>query len=98
VKTIWLPYAARPCSTSIPYAGVPISPVRRSGGRSDRWNDRVTTAIGLGGQAKGHVPSKTPRAAALLGVLILVSVAVNGLIVVADGSLRQPASTVELAR
>jgi hypothetical protein len=57
-----------------------------------------TTAIGLRGQAKGHVPSKTPRAAALLGVLILVSVAVNGLIVVVDGSLRQPASTVELAR
>ena len=55
-------------------------------------------AIGLRGQAKGHAPSKTPLAAALLGILILVSVAVNGLMVVADGGLREPASRAELAR
>jgi hypothetical protein len=55
-------------------------------------------AIGLRGQTEGHAPSKTPLAAALLGILILVSVAVNGLIVVADGTLRQPALTGKLAR
>jgi hypothetical protein len=59
-----------------------------------------TMANGLRGQAnpKGHVPTKTTRATALLGTLILVSIAVNALIIVADGSLRQPASTAELAR
>jgi hypothetical protein len=55
-------------------------------------------AIGLRGQAKGHPPSKTPLAAALLGILILVSVTRNGLIVVTDNTLRQLASTGELAR
>jgi hypothetical protein len=59
-----------------------------------------TTANGLRGQAnpKGHVPTKTTRAAALLGALILVSIAVNAMIVVADGSLRQPASIPQFAR
>jgi hypothetical protein len=59
-----------------------------------------TTANGLRGKAnpKGHVPAKTTRAAALLGALILASIAVNAMIVVADASLRQPASTAEFAR
>jgi hypothetical protein len=59
-----------------------------------------TTANGPRGQAnlEGHVPTKTMRAAALLGTLILVSIAVNALIIVADRSLRQPDSIAEHAR
>jgi hypothetical protein len=49
-----------------------------------------TTAIGLRGQAKPerHAAAKPVRLAALLGALILVSVAVNTLIVIADANLR----------
>jgi hypothetical protein len=49
-----------------------------------------TTAIGLRGQAKprGRAFTKAMRSAALLGALILVSVAVNASIVIADGNLR----------
>jgi hypothetical protein len=49
-----------------------------------------TTAIGLRGQAKprGRASTKAMRSAALLGALIFISVAVNALIVVADGTLR----------
>jgi hypothetical protein len=48
------------------------------------------TAIGLSGQAKAerHAAAKPVQLAALLGALILVSVAVNTLIVIADGKLR----------
>jgi hypothetical protein len=47
-------------------------------------------AIGLRGQAKHAewVPSKALRLAALLGTLILISVAVNALIIVADRNTR----------
>jgi hypothetical protein len=49
-----------------------------------------TMAIGLRGQARHmeRVPAKAVRLAALLGTLILVSVAVNALIVVADSIAR----------
>ena len=58
-----------------------------------------TTAIGLRGQAnhEGRVHSKAMRSAALLGALILVSVAVNALIAIADRNLRQRSSTAESA-
>jgi hypothetical protein len=57
-----------------------------------------TTAVGLGGRAKTkrHVPTKATRASALLGALILVSIAINGLIIVAyrvDRLFRQSAPT-----
>jgi hypothetical protein len=47
-----------------------------------------TMALGLRGQAKQEVPTKAMRLAALLGTLILVSVAVNALIVVAHSNAR----------
>ena len=49
-----------------------------------------TMAMGLRGQAKheARVPSKAVRLAVLLGTLILMSVAVNGLIVLADSNGR----------
>jgi hypothetical protein len=45
---------------------------------------------GLRGQAKHREwsPTKAVRLAALLGTLVLVSIAVNGLIILADGSKR----------
>jgi hypothetical protein len=53
-----------------------------------------TMAMGLRGQAKQQewAPSKALRLAALLGTLILVSVAVNALIVVADSNARARSS------
>jgi hypothetical protein len=50
-----------------------------------------TTAVGLRGQASpdGRVARKPVRLAALLGALILTSVAVNALIVVAGSPARQ---------
>jgi hypothetical protein len=52
-------------------------------------------AICLRGQAKHEGPTRAMRLAALLGVLILTSVAVNALIVVADSNVRlkSPAAT-----
>ena len=49
-----------------------------------------TMAIGLKGQARhaGRMPAKAMRLAALLGALILLSVAVNALTILADGNLR----------
>jgi hypothetical protein len=99
---LWRSYAARLCSTSILYANVPISPVQPQMAADQAKGDQVmlTTANGLRGPAnpRGHVPTKATRAAALLGILIFVSIAVNALIIVADGSLRQPAPIAELAR
>jgi hypothetical protein len=50
----------------------------------------VATAIGLRGQARPerHTAAKPLPLAALVGALILVSVAVNTLIVIADANLR----------
>ena len=58
------------------------------------------TANGLRGQAnlERQVPTKTTRAAALLSTLILVSIATNAPIVVADRGVRQPASIADPAR
>ena len=57
-----------------------------------------TTAIGLRGQARPerHTAAKPLRLAALLGALILVSVAVNGLIIIADTNLRQRSPVTEI--
>jgi len=46
----------------------------------------------------GGLPRSRWRLAALLGTLILVSVALNATIVIADSNLRHRPSTVELAR
>ena len=53
-----------------------------------------TMAIGLRGQAQreGWMPTKTMRLAALLGTLVLMSIAVNALTVVADSTVRQRSS------
>jgi hypothetical protein len=58
----------------------------------------VATAIGLRGQARPerHTAAKPLPLAALVGALILVSVAVNGLIIIADGNLRQRSLTTEI--
>ena len=52
-----------------------------------------TTAIGLRGQANNErwVATKPVAACRMLGTLILVGVAVNATIVIADSNLRQPA-------
>jgi hypothetical protein len=57
-----------------------------------------TTAIGLRGQAKPerHIAAKPVRLAALLGALILVSVAVNALIIIADSNLRPRSPITEI--
>jgi hypothetical protein len=54
----------------------------------------LTMAIGLRGQAqrKGSVPTKSVRLAALLGSLVLMSIAVNALIIFADSNARQSSS------
>ena len=59
-----------------------------------------TTAMGLRGQAnpEERVAAKSVRLAALLGTLILVSVAVNTLVVVADSNLRPHPATTEFSR
>ena len=79
-----------------------LSCAAADGDRQKRMEIRVmfTTAIGLRGQANpnGWAHTKAMRSAALLGALILVSVAVNALIVIADGNLRERPSTVEIAR
>jgi hypothetical protein len=53
-----------------------------------------TMAMGLRGQAKHQeqLPVKAVRCAALLGMLILVSIAVNALTIYADAKLRQRSS------
>ena len=53
-----------------------------------------TMAIGPRGQAqrKGWEPTKAVRLAALLGALILMSIAVNALTIFADSTLRHPSS------
>jgi hypothetical protein len=53
-----------------------------------------TTAIGLRGQAQreGWMPTKTMRLAALLGTLVLMSIAVNALTIFADSNVRQRSS------
>ena len=52
-----------------------------------------TMAIGLGRQAttEGWMPTKALRLAALLGALILISLAVNALTIFAHGNLRAQA-------
>jgi hypothetical protein len=51
-------------------------------------------AIGLKGQAKpeGWGPTKAVRLTALLGTLILLSIALNAMTIAADSKLRQRAS------
>jgi hypothetical protein len=64
----------------------------------NKWRSVMfTTALGLRGQAqrKGWIPTKTVRVAALLGALVLMSITVNALIVVADGTVRQRSSASE---
>ncbi len=53
-----------------------------------------TMALGLGGQAqhKEPVSTKSVRVGALLGALVLTSIAVNALIVVADSTVRKRSS------
>jgi hypothetical protein len=53
-----------------------------------------TMASGLRGQAQreGSVPAKSVRLAALLGTLVLMSIAVNALAIFADGNARQRSS------
>jgi hypothetical protein len=53
-----------------------------------------TMALGLGRQAttEGWMPTKALRLAALLGALILVSLAINALTISADGSRRAQSS------
>jgi len=53
-----------------------------------------TMASGLRGQAQreGSVPTKSLRLGALLGLLVLMSIAVNALIIVADSNARQRSS------
>jgi hypothetical protein len=53
-----------------------------------------TMASGLRGQAQreGPVPTKSLRRAALLGTVVLMSIAVNALIIVADSNARQRSS------
>jgi hypothetical protein len=59
----------------------------------------LTTAAGRRGRAHyGEGIAKPVRLGALLAALILVSVTINGLVIAVDGSLRQAASAVELAR
>jgi hypothetical protein len=52
-------------------------------------------AIGLRGQAQrnGSVSTKSVRLAALVGTLVLMSIAVNALTIFADSNARQPSST-----
>lgn len=54
-----------------------------------------TMASGLRGQAQRErwVPTKSVRLAALLGTLVLMSIAVNALTIFADSNARQPSST-----
>jgi hypothetical protein len=54
-----------------------------------------TMAIGLRGQAKSEkwMPTKALRLAALLGALVLVSIAVEALTVLAHSNLRQQSSS-----
>ena len=56
-----------------------------------------TMALGLRGQAqhKGWMSTKSVRLAALLGALVLMSITVNALIVVADGTVRHRSSASE---
>ena len=59
-----------------------------------------TMAIGLRGQAQreGWMPTKTVRLAALLGTLILMSIAVNALTIVADAIFGSGLPALEIAR
>jgi hypothetical protein len=54
-----------------------------------------TMASGLRGQAQRErwVPTKSVRLAALLGTLVLMSIAVNALTIFADSNARQSSST-----
>jgi hypothetical protein len=62
----------------------------------DNWRS-VMFAMALGprglAQRKEWMPTKTVRFAALLGTLVLMSIAVNALTIFADSSVRQRSST-----